>query len=83
MMRVCAPSHASRLSYRGNLAIQFWTGIWTLKRLQLWLMTNNLDTADSWLPMRAAVDWINISPDGSLYNLVVHDVAVLHGVLLS
>ena len=51
-----------------NLAIQFWTGISTLKPLQLWFMANKLDTADSWLPMRAALDWIHTAPDGSLYN---------------
>jgi hypothetical protein len=48
-----------------NLASQFWTGISTLKPLQLWFMANNLDTADSWLPMRAAFDWIHTAPEGS------------------
>jgi hypothetical protein len=51
-----------------NFAIQFWTGISTLKPLQVWLMANNLDTADSWLPMRAALDWVRTAPDGSLYH---------------
>jgi alpha-1,2-mannosyltransferase len=56
-----------------NLAIQFWTGISTLKPLQLWLMANHLDTADSWLPMRAALDWVRAAPDGSLYHEIFFD----------
>jgi alpha-1,2-mannosyltransferase len=56
-----------------NLAIQFWTGISTLKPLQLWLMANHLDTADSWLPMRAALDWVRTAPDGSLYHEIFFD----------
>ena len=68
-----------------NLAIYyFWTSgvsslkplfatLSTLKPLQLWLTANNLDTADSWLPMRAALDWVRTAPDGSLYHEIFFD----------
>ena len=51
-----------------NFAIQLWAGLSTLKPFQVWLMASNLDTADSWTPMRAALDWVRTAPDGSLYH---------------
>src|SRR5260370_9651936 len=67
-----------------NLAMYFWTSgvsslkplfatLSTLKPLQVWLMANNLDTADSWLPMRAALDWVRTAPDDSLYHEIFFD----------
>jgi alpha-1,2-mannosyltransferase len=53
-----------------NLAMYYWTGVSTLKPLQLWLMVNDLAFDDSWLPMRTALKWIRTGPDGSLYDEV-------------
>jgi alpha-1,2-mannosyltransferase len=53
-----------------NLAMYYWTGVSSLKPLQLWLMVNDLAFDDSWLPMRTALNWIRTGPDGSLYDEV-------------
>src|SRR3984893_5360345 len=53
-----------------NLAMFYWTGVSSLKPLQLWLMVNDLTFDDSWLPMRTALNWIRTGPDGSLYDEV-------------
>jgi alpha-1,2-mannosyltransferase len=53
-----------------NLAMYYWTGVSSLKPLQLWLMVNDLTFDDSWLPMRTALNWIRTGPDGSLYDEV-------------
>jgi alpha-1,2-mannosyltransferase len=53
-----------------NLAMYYWTGVSSLKPLQLWLTVNDLAFDDSWLPMRTALNWIRTGPDGSLYDEV-------------
>ena len=51
-----------------SLVIQLGYGISSLKPLQLWLMEHALATDDSWRPMRAAWEWVQDAPDGSLYR---------------